>query len=264
MTAVGVKSQSRGVLLHFFEYQFVRLRTGWRGIVVTGVFSPLLFLLVLGIGLGDLVDRGGNDLGTSYLSYIGPGLLATSAMQWGATQGLWPTMAEIKWEGGYRAALVTPLTITELAAGHIGWISIRFFMAAVMFSGVLAAFGVADSWWFLLLPFASTLTCCAFAASVVAFSASAETDNMFPLVQRFVIIPLLLFSGAFFPVSDLPVVLAWAARATPSWHGVQLCRGLAQGNIGLLAALGHTGYSLLFVAFGFLGSKAGMKKALAK
>lgn len=256
-------SFSRSGLLHFFEYQFVRLRTGWRGIAVTGVFTPILFLLVMGLGLGELVDRGPNDLGGSYLAYIGPGLLATTAMQWGSMQALWPTMAEIKWEGGYRAALVTPLTISELAAGHIGWISLRFFMAAVMFSGVLAAFGIADSWWFLLTPFAATLTCAAFAAPVVAFSSVQVQDHLFPLIARFVVIPLLLFSGAFFPVSNLPSVLAWMARLTPSWHGVELCRGLSTGDLTLANAALHVAYSLAFVVFGYFGARAGFKKALA-
>lgn len=262
MTALAMPDVSRSGLVHFFEYQSMRFRSDWRGLVVTGVLSPLLFLLVIGVGLGDLVDRGDSDLGTSYLSYIGPGLLATAAMQWGTTQGLWPTMAEIKWEGGYRAALVTPLTVDELAVGHIGWISIRFLAASVMFCGVLASFGVAESWWFLLTPLAATLTCASFAAITVAFSSSQEGDHFFPLVQRFVVIPLLLFSGAFFPITDLPIVLEWIARLTPSWHGVELCRGLTQGTISLAEAAGRTAYCFAFVLVGLWASRIGIKKAL--
>lgn len=263
MTALSAPNLSGSSLFHFFEYQSLRLRTQWRGLVVTGVFSPLLFLLVIGVGLGELVDSGDSDLGTSYLSYIGPGLLATAAMQWGATQALWPTMAELKWEGGYRAALVTPLTVDELAAGHIGWISFQFFLASVMFCGVLASFGVAESWWFLLTPLAATLTCAAFAAAVVAFSSVQKDENLFPLVQRFMVIPLLLFSGAFFPVSDLPIVLAWMARFSPSWHGVELCRGLTLGSISAAQAAGHISYCAIFVVAGWYGTRAGIRKTLA-
>ncbi len=255
---------SRSGLTHYFEYQIYRFRSGWRGLMVTGLLSPILFLLVMGSGLGDLVDRGDNDLGAvNYLSYIGPGLLATSAMQWGTVQALWPTMAEIKWEGGYKAALVSPLTVDELAVGHIGWISLRFFAASVMFTGVLAGFGVPQSWWILLAPFAATLTCAAFAAPTVGFSSNNTDDHMFPLVQRFVVIPLLLFSGSFFPITNLPTVLAWVARLTPSWHGVELCRGLSQGSLSPLVALGHVAYCLLFIVLGLFWSRAGFKKALA-
>lgn len=249
---------------HFFEYQIYRFRAGWRGLVVTGLLSPVLYLLVMGTGLGTMVDRGNHDLGAaSYLAFIGPGLLATAAMQWGTMQGLWPTMAELRWEGGYRAALVTPLTVDELAVGHIGWISLRFFAASVMFTGVLVAFGVPESWWFLFAPFAATLTCASFAAVTVAFTSGQEKDHLFPLVQRFVIVPLMLFSGSFFPISTLPAVLAWIARLTPSWHGVELCRGLAQGSISALAALGHTSYCLVFVLVGWHWTRAGIRKTLA-
>lgn len=253
----------RSGLQHFFEYQIYRFRKGWRGLVVTGLLSPILFLVVMGVGIGDMVDRNSNDLGgIAYLSYIGPGLLATTAMQWGTAQGLWPTVAELKWEGGYRAALVTPLTIDELLVSHIGWISLRFFTAAIMFSGVLTAFGVPDSWWFVLAPFAATLTCAAFAAPTVAFSSSRADDHLFPLVQRFVVIPLMLFSGSFFPVSNLPTAVAWFARLTPSWHGVELCRDLAQGTLSP-TDLGHVGYCLAFVVVGWHLSRSGISKTLA-
>ena len=76
-------------------------------------------------------------------------------------------------------------------------------------------------------------------------------------------IPLLLFSGAFFPVSNLPSVLAWMARLTPSWHGVELCRGLSTGDLTLANAALHVAYSLAFVVFGYFGARAGFKKALA-
>ncbi len=255
---------SRTGLQHFFEYQIYRFRSSWRGLVVTGLFSPLLFLLVMGTGLGGLVDRGNHDLGTpSYLAYIGPGLLATSAMQWGTTQGLWPTMGELKWEGGYRAALASPLTVDELTVGHIGWISLRFFAASLLFSGVLTAFGVPQSWWFILAPLAATLTCAAFAAPTVAFSSAQTGDGLFPLVQRFVVIPLLLFSGAFFPISNLPTALAWIARLTPSWHGVELSRGLSTGSLTLVGALGHVAYCGAFILVGIHRSRAGIRKTLA-
>lgn len=254
---------SRNGLARFIESQFYRLRSAWREILVTGLFSPTLFLLVLGGGLGNLVDSGDANLGTDYLSFIGPGLLATSAMTWGASQGLWPTLSELKWEGGYKAAMVTPLTVDELALGHILWISLRFFAASLLFCCVLVVFGVPDSWWFLLAPFAAAVTCSSFAALTVAFSSNVAKSEVFPLVQRFVIIPLSLFSGAFFPVSNLPTVLAWMARATPSWHGVELCRALAQGTLSPLAGLGHVSYCLVLTIIGWLGARVGIRKMLS-
>lgn len=250
-------------LARFIESQFYRLRSAWRELLIMGLVSPALFLLVLGGGLGNLVDSGDANLGTDYLSFIGPGLLATSAMTWGTTQGLWPTLGELKWEGGYKAALVTPLTVDELAVGHILWISLRFFAASLLFCLVLVGFGVPDSWWFVLAPFAAAVTCSSFAALTVAFSSNVVNGDLFPLVQRFVIIPLSLFSGAFFPVSNLPTVMDWMARLTPSWHGVELCRALAQGTLSPLAGLGHVAYCLVLTCLGWLGARVGIRKMLS-
>jgi len=54
-----------------------------------------------------------------------------------------------------------------------------------------------------------------------------EEDRTFVTIFRFLIVPMFLFSGAFFPVSQLPLLFELAAYVTPIWHGVELCRGLA-------------------------------------
>jgi lipooligosaccharide transport system permease protein len=69
-------------------------------------------------------------------------------------------------------------------------------------------------------------------------------------VFRFGILPLFLFSGTFFPISQLPAALEWTARATPLWHGVTLCRELAAGTVELWPALGHAAYLSAFTVTG--------------
>jgi lipooligosaccharide transport system permease protein len=90
----------------------------------------------------------------------------------------------------------------------------------------------------------------AFACPIVAFAASREHDNGFAALSRFGIVPMFLFSGTFFPVSQLPVVFRWVAYATPLWHGVELARSLTLGQVGVLAALGHVAYLLAWVVVG--------------
>jgi lipooligosaccharide transport system permease protein len=77
---------------------------------------------------------------------------------------------------------------------------------------------------------------------MAAYAATCERDSAFTAIFRFAIVPMFLFSGTFFPVSRLPSVLEWVAYVTPLWHGVDLCRGLTLGTIGLLPALGHAAY----------------------
>jgi lipooligosaccharide transport system permease protein len=88
-----------------------------------------------------------------------------------------------------------------------------------------------------------------------AFSAKQENDNAFSLVYRMGVIPLFLFSGTFFPLSQLPTWLQDVARATPLYHGVALCRGLVLGNLGLADGLAHAGYLLAMIAAGVLWAR---------
>lgn len=241
-------------LRHFFEHQLRRYRSTWRGTVVSGVANPLVFLLALGVGLGSLIDaEGRGDLGaaTTYLEFVGPGLLAAAAMQAGAAESLWPTLGALKWEGTYKAVLATPLTAAELATGHLAWIGFRVAVGATLFTTVLALFGIPRSPWVVLAVPAAVLTALAFAAPLSAFSARQETDETFPMINRVGIIPLFLFSGAFFPVEQLPAVASAVARVTPLWHGVTLCRDLALGSATVASAVAHVAYLAVFVALGW-------------
>ena len=73
----------------------------------------------------------------------------------------------------------------------------------------------------------------AFAAPVSAFAATQDKDSSFSTLYRFAIIPMFLFSGTFFPISQLPTWLEVVAYCTPLYHGVALCRDLTLGQVGL-------------------------------
>jgi lipooligosaccharide transport system permease protein len=90
----------------------------------------------------------------------------------------------------------------------------------------------------------------AHAAPVYAFAVRQEIDGGFAMLFRFVILPMFLFSGTFFPVDQLPSWLEPVAWVTPLWHAVDLCRSLALGTATPVAASGHVAYLLLWVAVG--------------
>ena len=77
---------------------------------------------------------------------------------------------------------------------------------------------------------AAVLTGMAFAAPIMAFSATQKTPNKFNAVFRFGITPLFLFSGTFFPLESLPEALRPLAWVTPLYHGAALTRGLSLGH----------------------------------
>jgi lipooligosaccharide transport system permease protein len=78
-------------------------------------------------------------------------------------------------------------------------------------------------------------------------------ENSFAYLFRFGMMPLMLFSGTFFPLSQLPGWLRPFAYATPLWHGVALCRALSLGSgvrADLLGALGHVAYLAVLASAG--------------
>ena len=232
----------------------MQYRRTWRGTWAPTVLTPLGFLAAMGLGLGSIVDDGAraSTLGdVSYLDFIAPGLLAASVLQQAAFESAYPVLGAIKWAKQYHAQLAAPLRIRDVLAGHIVWVTIRLAISAAVFLVIMALFGTLHSWWAVLCLPAAVLTGAAWAPGMFGFAATLETDSGFALVFRFAVMPMFLFSGTFFPVSQLPDWLEPVAVATPLWHGVELCRDLALGTPELLPSLGHVAYLGLWVAVGF-------------
>ena len=111
---------------------------------------------------------------------------------------------------------------------------------------------------------AAVLTGAAFAAPVMAFSATRETDKSFVVLYRFAIVPLFLFSGTFFPVTQLPGWLQVVARCTPLYQGVSLCRDLVLGRMAGFGCLGHVAYLLVMLVGGVLAARITYRRRLVQ
>ena len=234
--------------LRYWAYQYKRT---WRGSITTSFLYPVLYLAAMGIGLGSLVDHHVRHVDhVRYLVFLAPGLLASTAMQIGGNEATYPVMGAIKWMRTYYAMLASPLRVADVLLGHLGWIAVRLVTVTAIYLAVMAAFGTVLSFWVLLALPAAVLTGLAFAAPIAAFAATQETDTAFSTIYRMVLIPLFLFSGTFFPVSQLPVGLQYVAYATPLYHGVTLCRELTLGQLHPLPDVGHGAYLLALCALG--------------
>ena len=237
--------------LRSYEFWVTFYRRTWRGSVATSIVNPVFYLGALGIGLGTLVNRSGTTPdGVKYLAFVAPGVLAATAMQIATTEASWPVLGSIRWTRGYYAMLATPLGIRDIVFGHQAWMATRVVSSCAVYLAVIAAFGgVHSPLGALALP-ACFLIGVAFSAPMAAYAATREHDSAFVVVNRFAIIPMFLFSGTFFPVSRLPLVLRWIAYGTPSWHGVDLCRSLTLGRVHWPLAIAHVLYLLAWGAVG--------------
>jgi lipooligosaccharide transport system permease protein len=223
----------------------------WRATITTAFLNPIFFLLSIGVLLGSLVDDGQADLGgLTYLEFVAPGLLAATAMQVGTNEATYPVLAGIKWLRTYHAVVATPVRVSELVVGTFAWAALRIVVASVIFVAVAALGGAFDSPLAALTPFAALLCGLAFVTPIAALCAGLEDESWIPPLMRFAIVPMFLFAGTFFPVSQLPDWLEPVAWATPLWHGVTLCRDLGSGSVEALATVLHVGYLLAFVVAG--------------
>ena len=207
----------------------------WRGSVFSSFLQPTLFLLSIGLGVGAMVEAGGAALpgGVSYAEFLAPGLLAAAAMQNAGFESSYPVLGKLTWGRNYEAITATPMGVTDLVIGELAWLAVRLTTIAVAFIIVMAAFGIPRSWRVLFAVPAAVLTGLAFAAPIMAFAATLKTSrgNAFNVLFRFILSPLFLFSGAFFPIDRLPDMVERAAWFTPLFHGIELVRGLTLDSV---------------------------------
>lgn len=244
------------------EFFFAQYRRVWRGTIISTVVTPVVYLLAFGYGLGTLVDQTANlPEGVSYLEFVAPGLLAATAMQIASFEASWPVLSAIKWSRQYHAMLATPLRIGDIVLGHQGFIAFRMFMTATIYLAAIAAFGAVESPLGILAIPVTVLVGLAFAAPIAAWGAYTESDASFVAIFRFVILPMFLFSGAFFPIEQLPEALQVVAYAMPLSHGVSLCRQLTLGDVSA-SALGHLAYLLVFTGAGLAAAYYSYRRRL--
>ena len=237
--------------LRVYEYWWMQYRRVWRGTVVTSLVNPVFYLGALGVGLGSLVNKsGGAPLGVPYIDFVAPGMLAAAAMQVATMEASWPVMGSFKWTRQYFAMISTPLGVRDVVYGHQLWMLVRVASTSAIYLAVIAAFGGVDSFWAILALPACVLIGAAFTTPFAAYAATQDQDAAFVPINRFVVLPMFLFSGTFFPVSRLPLPLEWLAYATPLWHGVDLCRQLTLGDFHPVRLVVHIVYLAVLVVAG--------------
>ncbi len=242
------------LVLRQVEYWKTVYSRTWKGTVVSSFVTPLLYVAAMGLLLGGFIDAGDAQLdgAPTYLAYIAPGLLAAHVMQTAVGEVTWPVMGMIKWNKTYIGMIATPLGIRDIVAAHFGFVLFRVATTAAVFMVVLGFFGVYTSLVGALVAYlVQLLVGLAFGTLLYAYSAGTRSEAAFSLVYRLGVVPLFLFSGAFFPISNLATPLEWLARVTPLWHGVDLTRMLTLGNVDVGLALVHVAYLAAMVALGW-------------
>lgn len=218
----------------YIAEQVLRGMKGYLDVIVAySIGNPLMYLFAMGIGLASLVDSNTGAAafgGVTYLQFIAPSQLASAAMMTAAGEFTYPVMSGFKWRRTYYGPLASPITPYQICQGHVLAVTIRLVLQSAVYLAIVLFFGAATSGWAWVTVFTATLAGLAFGIPLMAYAASIKEDRgQFALVQRFVVMPLFLFSGTFFPLSTLPWFLQWIGWISPVWHATELGRVLSYG-----------------------------------
>jgi lipooligosaccharide transport system permease protein len=248
------------------EYQLYVGRRIWRSVLIVSIFNPLAYVLALGVGLGAVVDSANHHpLGVPYIVFVAPAFLTAAALQIAAADSSYPIMAGFKWIRTFHGMAASPLTPSQICDGQLIWVALRITLNSAVYLAIMAAFGGTQRWAVLLAIPAATLTAMAFAAPIAALAATMENEgNGFNMVFRFVVTPMFLFSGTFYPIRELPHWGQWLAWITPLWHGTELARGAAIGGISAGAVVVHLAYLAAWLVVGLALARWRFRVRVAK
>jgi len=240
--------------LRYAESEIIAYRRTWRGTVITSFVNPVFFLAAMGVGLGSLVDEGsGRQLSIPFLTFVASGLMAANAMQNGASDGAFPVMAGVLWRKNFHGTITTPLGPADIIWGRLIWGVGRLLFVLLVFIVIAVLFGALEFGPALAAIPPAVLTGIAFTAAITAWTLTQKDGRSLSTLFRFLIVPLFLFSGTFFPISQLPDWIEPVAYATPLFHGVELVRKIALPGIQEITSIPmwiHLGYLAVMAAVG--------------
>jgi lipooligosaccharide transport system permease protein len=223
----------------------------WRKLAIPSILGnladPLIMLFGLGYGLGAVL---GNMGGTSYFAYLAAGFVASSTMYAATFESLFSAFSRMHVQKTWDAILNTPMTLEDVVAGEWAWAATKSLAAGVCMLAVIAAFGYAASPLALAAIPVVALVGLAFAGVGLSVNALATGYDFFSYYMTLVLTPMMMLSGVFFPVAQLPAAVQAVAQALPLYHGVALARPLLLGEVPP-AILVHVAVLLAYAIGGF-------------
>lgn len=239
-------------------------RRNWRATAASSVALPVLYLIAMGMGFGSQVHATAGLGGHSYLVYLAPGWLAASAVYNAAGESTYPILSGFRWQKHFYGITATPITPDQVVAGVFTWISLRLLASGAVYLVIAALIGALTGPGIVLSLLFAVLCGLAFAAPVVAYAATLEGEgSQFSGVFRFIVVPMSLFAGTMFPVTQLPAWVRPVAWLTPLWHGTELSRGAEFGTLRWWPALGHIAFLVAMFVIGWLIARAKFRARLA-
>ncbi|PZX31879.1 putative ABC TRANSPORTER, membrane component [Cupriavidus phytorum] len=195
--------------------------------MIGNLADPMIYLFGLGLGLGLMV---GQVDGVSYIAFLAAGTTASSVMMSASFESMYSAFSRMHVQRTWEAIMHAPLTLGDVVLGEIAWAASKAVLSGLAIMLVAGLLGYAQMPGALLALPVIVLAGIAFAALAMIVTALAPSYDFFMFYQTLVMTPMLLLSGVFFPLEQLPEGVQAAAKALPLAHAVALIRPLMLGR----------------------------------
>lgn len=217
--------------------------------VVSGFLEPVLYLLSFGYGVGALVGNISTTTGqVSYAAFIAPGLLASSAMNGALLDSTWNVFFKLNESRLYNAMLATSLGPLDVALGEIAWALMRGGAYATAFTIIMSALGLITTWWGILAIPAAIIVAFGFASFGMAITSYMKSHHQMNFFYIF-LLPMFLFSGAFYPLTVFPGWGQAIIKALPLRQGIELVTRAMNGEFSI-HLLVNVSYFMVMICLG--------------
>ncbi len=230
----------------------------WPSSIMFNFIEPLLYLAALGMGLGIYIPA---IEGMSYMQFIAPGIIASSAMWATSFECTYGSFIRLQIQQTYHAIITTPVSLDEVVMGDIVYGAFKSFLYGSIILAVIYFLGYVTSPWALLVPAVLLLSGLVFAQLSMIWTSVAPNFDFFSYYFTLIITPMFLFGGVFFPVENMPLFVQHIAWFTPLYHTVTLCRALVTGTVSASSWLNVLAL-IIFAAILFLPPLVLMRRRL--
>ncbi|HET6801159.1 MAG TPA: ABC transporter permease [Casimicrobiaceae bacterium] len=204
----------------------------WKKLAIASILGniadPLLYMLALGYGIGSMVGEVG---GMSYVAFIGTGMVCQSAMFTSSFEGMYSAFSRMHVQRTWEAIINAPIALDDVMLAEWIWCATKAVMSTTAILLVIQALGFGHTWLALwILPLGFLVGLC-FGGFGLVMNSLAPGYDFFTYFFTLVLTPMLLFSGVYFPVDQMPAWLAAIAGALPLKHAIDIARPLMLGRV---------------------------------
>ncbi len=221
--------------------------------IIGSMAQPVMYLLVLGFGLGPVFEQSGRG---SYLQFISPGVVGMGILFTAMFSGI-----GLLWDrqfGFLKETLVAPVPRLQIMIGRtLGGATIALIQGLlVLIACAIVGFRPQS---LVAVPLAllfMVLTAIVFAGLGTAVGAALKDMQGFQIIMNFLVMPIFFLSGVLFPLENLPLALTVAMRLDPLTYGIDGLRGALIGTSHFSLVTDLAVLLVVGAAFTALGARA--------